>query len=439
MKTGMKVLVIGSGGREHALAWGLSRSDSVAAVHSAPGNPGMRRLGPVHDVAATDLEALGELAAELKPDLVVIGPEAPLALGLGDRLREDGFRVFGPGAAGAELEASKAFAKSFMARHGVPTAAFHTVNSVAEAERVLRSWQGPAVVKASGLAAGTGVLMCGNATEALAAAGSWLEGARFGTAGNTVVIEETLEGPEASLFVVTDGNAYRLLPGAQDHKRAFDGDAGPNTGGMGAYSPAPVLDDAMLARVEADVVRPTLDGLAADGIPFRGVLFVGLMLTAKGPQVLEYNVRFGDPETQAVLPLLQEDLGLLLHAAASGTLAALPEPPKPRGAAVCVVAAAGTYPESGSRGARITGVEAAEAQGALVFHAGTALQETSLVTWGGRVLNAVGLGASLEEALDAAYRALGVIHFDGMRYRRDIARRALPNPTPSWKGVAEHG
>jgi phosphoribosylamine--glycine ligase len=421
----MKVLVVGSGGREHALGWALARSPSVSQLESAPGNPGLARLGRIRPVAAEDLDGQVRLFREERYHLVVVGPEQPLALGLADRLRAEGAAVFGPGAGGARLESSKAFAKGFMARHGIPTAAFRVVESLGEARALLAEWGPPIVVKASGLAGGKGVVVAETAAEALEACVGCLESRAFGAAGSTVILEKKLEGEEISLFTVTDGRSYHVLPGSQDHKRAFDGDRGPNTGGMGAYSPAPILDEALLARVKREIIEPTLSGLVAEGVDYRGLLYLGLMVTARGPELLEYNVRFGDPETQAVLPRLGLDLGELLLGAATATLRAEGLEPPAIPASACVVAVAGEYPRSGSRGAVIRGVEEAEARGALVFHAGTAEQDGALVTAGGRVLNVVGTGDTLALAVERAYASLEAIGFEGMRFRRDIGRRAL--------------
>lgn len=421
----LTVLVIGSGGREHALAWGLAHSASVGAVHAAPGNPGMAALGPVHAVSAADPGGLLALVRDAGIDLVVVGPEQPLADGLADRLRAASVPVFGPGAAGARLEASKAFAKAFMKEHGIPTARFTVASSEGEARKAAAKWGAPLVVKASGLAAGKGVFVADTEAEVAAALAACFDARRFGEAGATVVLEEKLEGEEASVFVLTDGDRYHLFPASQDHKRAFDGDVGPNTGGMGAYSPAPAMTPEMTQRVETTIIRPVLDGLKADGIPYRGLLYIGLMLTARGPEVLEFNVRFGDPETQAVLPRLGWDLGTVFQDTAHGRLAEEAPPPPRYAAAACVVAAGADYPRSGSRDAPITGVARAEARGALVFHAGTATRGGALVTAGGRVLNVVGRGSTLREAVDRAYAAVEEIHFEGMRFRRDIGHRAL--------------
>jgi phosphoribosylamine--glycine ligase len=398
----MKVLVVGSGGREHALAWALARSPLLSELHAAPGNPGIASLASCHPVHADDQASLVPLAIELGVDLVVIGPEAPLVAGLADELRHLGIAVFGPGAAAARIEGSKAFSKEVMDAAGVPTA------------RSLAVARPPCVVKADGLAAGKGVWVCRTQAELDA-------GLRAAEAlGQPFHVEEFLEGEEVSLFALCDGAKVVPLPAAQDYKRIGDGDAGPNTGGMGSYSPVPRLSELEVAELVGAVCAPVVAELARRGSPFIGVLFAGAMLTDDGPRVLEYNCRFGDPETQSLLPRLEGDLLDALAAAAAGrlggaTLAAS------ENASVTLVLAAGDYPARGDSGTTITGVEEAESTGALVFHAGTALHDGRLVTNGGRILNVTALGDSLGEARDAAYAAAAHIDFPGMRYRTDIA------------------
>ncbi len=399
----MKVLLVGSGGREHALAWKLSRG-ADAELHAAPGNPGIAALGECHPVRADDAEGLLDLAGTLDVDLVVVGPEAPLVGGVGDALRHSGFSVFGASAAAARIEGSKAFAKDVMRAAGVPTA---------EPLSVARP---PCVVKADGLTAGKGVFVCRTQDEldaGLRAAASY---------GGPVVIEELLEGEEASVFALTDGATAIPLPPARDYKRIGDGGTGPNTGGMGAFAPVPELAaelDELLDRFH----RPVLAELAARGKPFVGVLFAGLMLTDDGPKVLEFNCRFGDPEAQTILPLLDADVLAALAAAAGGDLAGV-ELPASDDAAVTVVLAAGDYPERGDAGSPIEGVEDAQAAGALVFHAGTALRGDRLVTSGGRILDVTAVAATLDDARTRAYQAADLISFAGMRYRSDIAAGA---------------
>jgi phosphoribosylamine--glycine ligase len=398
----VKVLVVGSGGREHALAWKLARSSSLTALHAAPGNPGIASLGDCHPVRAEDPEGLLALAGSLGVDLVVVGPEAPLVAGVADELRHSGFAVFGPGAGAAAIEGSKSFAKDVMRAAGVATA---STMAIARA---------PCVIKADGLAAGKGVVVCRTQEEVDKGL------AELSSLGGSLVIEELLEGPEVSLFALCDGHEAIPLAPAQDYKRAFDGDQGPNTGGMGAYAPVPGLDGAELADLVEQVHRPVLVELARRGMPFVGLLYAGLMMTADGPRVLEFNCRFGDPETQAVLPLADGDLLEACAACARGELRGL-EIGRGDGAAVTVVLAAGGYPASGDRGSPIDGVAAAEATGALVFHAGTALQGGRLVTNGGRVLGVTGRGETLAAARRAAYDAVEQISFAGVRCRSDVA------------------
>ena len=401
----MKVLLVGSGGREHALAWRLARSDGLEELHAAPGNPGIASLGHCHPVRAEDAEGLLGLAGSLGIDLVVVGPEGPLVAGVADELRHGGIAVFGPSAAAARIEGSKSFAKEVMSAAGVP---------VAEAISVARP---PCVVKADGLAAGKGVFVCHTQEELDA-------GLRSASAlGGQIVIEELLEGDEISVFALCDGHTAVALPAAQDFKRAFDGDGGPNTGGMGSYSPVPGWGPAEVEQALDLAHRPVLAELAARGTPFVGVLFAGLMLTADGPRVLEFNCRFGDPETQSILPLVDGDLLGALQAAVRGelsdhTLSA------PASSAVTVVVAAGRYPEAGDAGSPIDGIPEAEASGALVFHAGTALRNGGVVTNGGRILGVTGVAPTLAEARSRAYAGADLISFAGMWYRSDIAREA---------------
>lgn len=399
----MRVLIVGSGGREHALAWALARSESVSEVHAARGNPGIAELAHCHPVREDDAEALLDLAHAHRIDLVVVGPEVPLVAGVADVLRHAGIAVFGPGAAAARIEGSKSFAKEVMERAGVPTA------------RRLAEPTAPCVVKADGLAAGKGVVLCH--TDAELAAGLEIALAF----GGDVVVEELLEGSEVSLFAICDGRNALALPTAQDFKRAYDGDQGPNTGGMGSYAPVPGLSQGEVDGLVDLTVRPILAELERGGSPFVGVLFVGIMLTADGPRVLEYNCRFGDPETQSVLPLLEGDLAAALAAAAAGDVSAVTLTPASGRAAVTVAVTAETYPEAPLRGSPITGIEVAQAGGALVFHAGTALHDGRLVSSGGRILSVTATGSTIMEAREAAYRAVGAIELPGSRCRTDIA------------------
>jgi len=401
----VKVLVVGEGGREHALAWAIARSPRLTELHAAPGNPGIAALGQCHPVRAEDGEGILALCVTLGIDLVVVGPEGPLVSGIADELRRAGIAVFGPSAAAARIEGSKRFAKRLMQAAGVPTA-----ESLAVAQL-------PCVVKADGLAAGKGVYVCRTRDELD-------RGLRAAAArGTGTLIEELLEGEEISLLAITDGRTILPLAPAQDFKRALDGDAGPNTGGMGSYSPVPRLDDADLEELVDRVHRPVIEALARGGTPFVGCLYAGLMLTDQGPRVLEFNCRFGDPETQSLLPRLESDLLEALAAAAGGDLTGV-ELEVGTHAAVTVVLAGSSYPEHGDTGTPIDGVDSAEEAGALVFHAGTALQDGRLVSHGGRVLNVTGLGASVADARDAAYAAIDRISFPGALYRRDIAALA---------------
>ena len=398
----MRVLVVGSGGREHALAWKLAQSPGLTELHAAPGNPGIAAVAKCHPIRAEDAEGLLGLARSLEVDLVVVGPELPLVLGLADALRRFGFLVFGPSAGAARIEGSKTFAKEVMAAAGVPSASRLAIA------------RPPCVVKADGLAAGKGVFVCRTQAEVdeamRALAGS----------GTDILVEELLDGPEVSLFAICDGRVARPLVAAQDFKRAYDGDEGPNTGGMGAYAPAFGIDASEADALARAVHLPVLAELAERGSPFVGLLYAGLMLTPDGPRVLEFNCRFGDPETQAVVPLLEGDLLETLAAAARGDVSMVDVGPS-SGAAVTVVLAAERYPSEGDRGGKIEGVEDAERAGALVFHAGTALQGARLVTNGGRILAVTGLGRSVAEARTAAYDAAGRITFPGARCRSDIA------------------
>jgi phosphoribosylamine--glycine ligase len=406
----VRVLLVGSGGREHALAWKLVQSPSLTDLHAAPGSPGIARLGECHPIRSEDGEGLLDLARTLDVDLVVVGPEVPLVAGVADVLRHAGLAVFGPSGAAARIEGSKAFAKEVMAAADVPT------------PDQLPIARPPCVVKADGLAAGKGVHVCLTQEaldEALLA---------VATLGGGVVVEELLEGPEVSLFAICDGGAALPLVPAQDYKRAFDGDEGPNTGGMGSYAPVPGLDDREIEELLETVHRPVLAELAGRDAPFVGLLYAGLMLTEDGPRVLEFNCRFGDPETQSVLPLLEGDFLEALAAAAVGELAGT-SLELGSGAAATVVLAAGGYPAGNDRGSTISGVDEAERSGALVFQAGTALHGDRLVTNGGRILGVTGLGETVAAARNAAYSAAGVIEFEGMRRREDIALAAAEGRT----------
>ena len=419
----MRVLLVGGGGREHALAWKIAQSPRVTALFTAPGNPGIARHAVCVPLTADALDGLVAFARRERIDLTVVGPEAPLVAGLADRLLDAGLAVFGPIAPAAAIEGSKAFAKDLMARNAIPTARFATFDDPARARGYCREVGPPLVVKADGLAGGKGAIVCRTLADADEAVAECMERAAFGAAGATVVVEEFLSGEEVSFFALANGADALPLAAAQDHKTVFDGDQGPNTGGMGAYSPVASFDAAMERRVMDTIVRPTIAALAKEGAPYRGVLYVGLMLTAEGPKVIEFNCRFGDPECQALVVRVPGDLVPLLVAAAHG--GPWPEVgPWSTRASVCVVLASGGYPGKYGTGAAIEGVESAEtAPGVTVFHAGTALREGRLVTAGGRVLGVTAVAGDLATAIARAYGAVGAIRFEGMHYRRDIGRR----------------
>jgi phosphoribosylamine--glycine ligase len=425
MAAGRKVVVAGSGGREHALALCLIDAPSVAEVIVVPGNAG---TGPRH-LAKPFRRMTGDVidvARSERADLVVVGPEAPLCDGLVDELRRYGIRAYGPTKAGARLEGSKAFMKDFAARHGIRTARHRVVRESAQAERAVAEFAAPPVVKADGLCAGKGVVVAASHDEALQAARVMLSGAAFGDAGRTVVLEERIYGAEASAHAICDGERALVLPAAQDHKRIGEGDSGPNTGGMGTYAPAPLIDESLAARIAEEIFARALTGMAAEGTPYSGTLFAGVMVTPDGePVLLEFNVRFGDPETQVLMNVIEGDLADALDSAALGAL----DPNMLRASgehALCVVLAAHGYPGTPRTGDVIEGVQAAESvPGVRVYHAGTARRDGELVTAGGRVLGITGRGASLADARAAAYRAAELVRFDGMQLRRDIGARAL--------------
>jgi len=422
----LKVLLVGSGGREDALAWALSQSPKLERLRCAPGNGGTARYAENVAIAAEDVDALVDHAIDEHYDLVVVGPETPLVDGLADRLEREGIAVFGPSADAAHLEGSKIFSKLFMRRHGIPTASFQVFSDPGEARSYLEAPQTryPLVVKADGLAAGKGVILADDRETALAAAAGMLSGRDFGDAGRRILVEEMLEGREASFFVLSDGKRFVELATCQDYKRAHDGDRGLNTGGMGTYSPSVWLDDATRQTLIEKVVRPAIEGLAAEGMPYRGVLYTGVMLTEDGPQVLEFNARFGDPETQVLMPRLDGDWLDLLDRAARGDLGDA-EPAWKNEAAVCVVMASGGYPGGYAKGHKIEGLEQAEALGAVVFHAGTRREDDAYVTTGGRVLGITALGDDLDAARRNAYAAVGEIRWSDEHHRSDIALDAV--------------
>lgn len=423
-----RVLIVGSGGREHALAWKIAQSPQVEQVYVAPGNAGTEwpagsgwAASTNVAIAAEDINGLLNYAREQEITLTVLGPEVPLAAGIVDIFQAEGMAIFGPSQAAAQLESSKAFAKVFMSEQGIPTAAYATFNSYDDAQHFLETQQDKGwVVKASGLAAGKGVVMCDNAVEALEATRQMMAERKFGPAGEVVVIEERLSGRELSVLAFSDGRTVTLMPPARDHKRVYDNDGGPNTGGMGAYAPVPEADEGLLAEIKRTVLQPAVDGMAMRGTPYVGVLYAGLMLTAEGLKVLEFNCRFGDPETQVILPLLESDLVEVMLACIEGRLAEQTVRWRPGACATVVLAAAG-YPEAYPKGQAITGVEGmAELENVIVFHAGTARLVGQLVTNGGRVLAVSGVGEDLAGAIGRAYKGVERIQFEGFHYRQDI-------------------
>ncbi|WP_446744870.1 phosphoribosylamine--glycine ligase [Silvibacterium acidisoli] len=424
----MKVLVIGGGGREHALIWALSKSPRVKEIVCAPGNGGIAAIARCVPVSQSDLDDMLRVVVQESPDLTIVGPELPLSLGLVDELQRRGLAVFGPTRAAAMLETSKAFAKRFMQRHNIPTANYSVASSAEEAIKALGLFHFPLVVKADGLAAGKGVIICDTKAEAENAINGLFSGKLLGTAATSLVLEEFLSGEEVSFLLLCDGKHAAPLVPAQDHKRIGEGDTGLNTGGMGVYSTDSILDAEMTQWLLHHVAQPTLAGMAAEDAPFVGVLYCGLMMTARGPMVLEYNTRFGDPETQAIMVRLESDLFEALEASVQGRLSDTEFRWKP-GAAASVIAASGGYPGAFTSGHPISGLaEAAKVPDVVVFHAGTALVDDHCVTAGGRVLAVTATGDTLENALSKAYEAIAKIQFEGMYYRRDIGHRALKKP-----------
>ncbi len=420
----MKVLVVGGGGREHALCWKLKRSPSVGKVVCAPGNPGIAADARCVPVGAEDIDGLMALAAVEKPDLVVVGPEVPLVAGLGNRLREEGFAVFGPDKAAANLEGSKSFSKRLMYEAGVPTARFEVHVDIDEAVDTIRSWGAPIVVKASGLAAGKGVIVAQTEKKAEETVRDMLSGNAFGEAGSQVIIEECLVGEEASCLFIVSGDTILPLDSSQDHKALLDGDLGPNTGGMGAYSPAPCVTDAVAKEVLETIARPIIAALKKKGAEFIGTLYAGVMLTADGPKTLEFNVRFGDPECQPLMSRLKSDLGEVLLAAAEKQLDGV-KLEWDEGCALCVVVASEGYPGSFEKGQIIGGLDAVEAAGTTVFHAGTTEKDGAIVNAGGRVLGVTAVAATVKDAQQVVYHALESLDWPGGFYRKDIGYRAV--------------
>ena len=424
----MKVLILGSGGREHALAWAVRRNASVTEVVCAPGNGGIAQVARCVPIDLKDVDAMVRLAEAERPDLTIVGPELPLSLGIVDALRQRGLRVFGPTRDAARLESSKAFAKQFMKRHQIPTANYAVCTSSAEVEEAVAYFHPPIVVKADGLAAGKGVIICPSRHIAVETAQGLFSGALLGAEERQIVIEEFLEGDEISFLCLTDGKHVAPLVPAQDHKRIGEDDTGPNTGGMGVYSTSDMLEPHMTEWIVRHIAEPTVRGMAEEDTPFTGVLYCGLMMTARGPQVLEYNARFGDPETQAILVRLESDLVEALEACVDGRLSET-ELQWTDGASACVIASSSGYPGSYKTGFSIAGLAAAgQLPGVQVFHSGTSQKGNEVVTNGGRVLGVTASGDSLEQALARAYQAMAEIKFDGIYYRRDIGHRALKQP-----------
>lgn len=426
----MKVLLVGAGGREHALAWRLAQDKEVKSLYCAPGNPGTAEVAENVAIEADDLDGLARFARRQRIDLTIAGPEAPLVAGINERFEQDGLLLFGPSKRAAELEGSKVFAKQLMRRFGIPTAEFRIFDNPRQALNYVHEAGVPLVVKADGLAAGKGVIVTSTPEEAAQAVRLVMEQRAFGDAGRRIVIEERLVGEEASILAVTDGKTILPLPASQDHKQVYDGDRGPNTGGMGAYAPAPLVDDKLTQQITSDFLVPTVHAMQHLGRPYIGVLYVGLIATSMGPRVLEYNCRFGDPETQPIMLLLEGSLAETLYLAAAGKLDEAKRPVFARpGAAVCVVLASGGYPGNYRKGLRIDGLEdAGHVEGVTVFHAGTRWLDGALLTAGGRVLGVTAKAADIAEARTRAYQAVEKIHFEGVHYRTDIGLKALRRP-----------
>ncbi len=421
----MNVLIIGSGGREHAMAKEVTKSPKCENLYAAPGNPGISELGTCVDLGVEDIDGLLKFALENAIDFTIVGPEIPLCAGIVDAFEEKGLLIFGPSEAAARLEGSKAFSKDIMAKYAVPTAAYEKFTELEKAQGYIKAMGAPIVVKASGLAAGKGAIVCMTDKEALNAVDDMLgQKAVFGESGKEVVIEEFMTGEEASIFAICNGTDYVVLSTAQDHKRAYDNDEGPNTGGMGAYSPAPIVTDELLAEVKETIIEPTLHGMVSEGCPYLGVLYVGIMVTPEGPKVVEYNVRFGDPEAQVILPLYDGDLLELLFAVTSGEVSDI-EVKENKGSAAVVVLASGGYPGSYEKAKVVSGLDTVRDEDMYCIHAGTKEDNGSIVTAGGRVLGMMGRGDTLEDAINKAYEGAEKVSFEGAFYRKDIGQKGL--------------
>ncbi|KAB3532114.1 phosphoribosylamine--glycine ligase [Alkaliphilus serpentinus] len=416
----MKILVIGEGGREHAIVWSLSKSPKVTKIYCAPGNPGIGEIAECVEIKANDIKALVEFSREISVDLTIVGPEEPLVMGIVDAFRKEGLRIIGPTKEGAMLEGSKAFSKRFMEKYKIPTGKYTEVSSYEGGLKSLLNYEYPVVIKADGLAAGKGVFICGDKQEAEEALKKILKDKVFGSSGDRVIVEEYLEGIETSILCFVDGNRILPMVSSQDHKRIYDGDRGPNTGGMGTYSPNDIYNEEMALDVKEEILEPTLYGIQQEGMDYRGIVFIGLMITPQGPKVLEYNVRFGDPETQVVLTRLETDLVEILQATLEKRLKKIDITWKEQ-AAVCVILASGGYPIEYQRGKEIKGLESIDTD-VMVFHSGTKVIDEKIVTNGGRVLGITALGGNIEKARSKAYRNAEKIYFEGITYRRDIAQ-----------------
>ena len=420
----MKVLVIGSGGREHALVWKLAQSEKVDKIYCAPGNPGIEKLAELVPIHANDIQDLLKFALDKEIDFTVVGPELPLVHGIVDVFQGKGLKIFGPSQEAALIEGSKSFAKDFMSRYDIPTADYDVFTKLDNARKYLWNHEGRVVIKADGLAAGKGSVVCQTKADAQKALEEMMLRNVFGEAGHKVVVEEFLEGEEVSILALTDGKNILPLVPSQDHKAAYDDDLGPNTGGMGAYAPVPFVDTALIQKIRETILEPTVRGMAKDGNPYRGVLYAGLMLTDDGPKVIEFNCRFGDPETQVILPLIQSDLLDVMMTTIEGTLENYRLKLLDQ-SAVCVIMASEGYPGSYEKGKEITGLDQDFGEDTLIFHAGTRRRNGKLVTHGGRVLGVTHLASSLKEAMEGAYRAVKSIHFEGAYYRKDIGKKGL--------------
>ncbi len=431
----MRILVIGSGAREHALCWKIAQSPLAERIFCAPGNGGISQIAECINIKAEDIDGLLDFALAERIDFTVVGPEIPLSLGIVDKFVSRGLKIFGPNKAAARLEASKVFSKELMAKYKIPTASFKVFDNAKEAKEYINQIGTPCVIKADGLAAGKGVVVAKDTQEAIEAVSLMMERKAFGESGAKVIIEECLAGQEASILVITDSNNVAVLSSAQDHKRILDNDSGPNTGGMGAYSPAPLVSQDLLSVILKEIIYPTISGLKKEGIEYKGVLYAGIMVTSEGPKTLEFNVRFGDPETQAILPRLKSDLVEVMLAAADGRLSKVKDLDWDSRSCVCVVVASKGYPGEYEKNKEISGLkDAAQLKDIAIFHAGTRKkvvndpgqkQDVEFFTDGGRVLGVTGLGEGVKEAIDKTYQAVGKISFEGMQYRRDIGRKAL--------------